>query len=541
MDPMIIFTEAKFVDEFRRLRVHAVNRTKIVTMRLEDLKVAKMFSLYEWSLQLAIDPERQLHKTYKVFWVWLNKLSFMTEAVRSNPFASDIFVWCDIGSFRQNTYNSQKLIRNTDIISPNKMLLMAVKPPHDIYTSGGIVLKYDGVFDNSDFYTAGALLAGYRTTVFDMEQQFLNTVQIYRNRGLFIGDDQPLLQATCARTNLCEFITPYHVRGNKWFGLQYALHTTNAISLWRPHASSSPTWTNPTLFPITRISAFAQRVQNNTSVPRATDRQVTFDAIPSPVCLNSDFRAESNRSVWTMVTDGEEYVRGAQKLGVSVLSNTRRPVDLVVLELKSKPLSTKNWARLQSVGWKRCTVDRIAPTDEQLTYPRFRDQFSKLHLWGMIEYKMVVYLDADTLVVRAVDAIFETEMGSAFMAAGRDYQASTWQPGFNMGVFVVLPSRPEYTRLKRLQKFGLIPFQTSMAEQGFLNVVYRNAWARLPFGYNANLAIYTQDRVYWDKNIDTVRIIHYTMSKPWACDLHYAPVCEIWLRANSSIVSEVLP
>ena len=539
-DPMIIFTEAKFVDKFRKLRKHATDRTRIVTMRLEDLKIAKMFPLDEWSLQLAIDPESKLHKTYKVFWVWLNKLCFMAEAIRDNPFASDIFVWCDIGSFRHTAYNSQKLVHNTDIISPDKMLLMAVKPPHDVYTSGGIVLKQDGVFDNSDFYTAGALLAGYKDTVLDMEQQFLFTIQIYRERALFIGDDQPLLQVTCVRTNLCEFVAPYHVSGDKWFGLQYALHTSNAISLWRPHQSASTTWTNPTLSPVTRISAFAGPAQNNTAAPRAVGRADASGVLDDTPCLNSDFRPESERSVWTMVTDGEAYVRGAEKLGVSVVSNTRAPLDLVVLELKSKPLSTNDWARLRSVGWKRCTVHRIAPVDEESTYPRFRDQFSKLHLWGMVGYKSVVYLDADTLVVQAIDPIFEIEMGVAFLAAGRDYQSGDWRPGFNMGVFVVHPNRREYNRLKRLQKFGLVPFQTSMAEQGFLNVVYRNTWVHLPFEYNANLAIYTQDRAYWDKNIDTVRIIHYTMSKPWACDAHYAPVCAIWLRANSSVGFQAL-
>ena len=120
------------------------------------------------------------------------------------------------------------------------------------------------------------------------------------------------------------------------------------------------------------------------------------------------------------------------------------------------------------------------------------------------------------------------------MAAGRDYARSQWRQGFNMGVFVVRPDLLEYARLKRLQKFGVIAFETAMAEQGFLNVVYRDIWEELPFAYNANLAIYAQDREYWDNNINIVRIIHYTMTKPWACDAHYAPVCAIWLHANAS-------
>jgi len=515
-DPMVIFTEEKFVDRFRQLRKHAGNRTKIVTTRLRDLKIAALFLPAAWSQQLAMDPEAKLHKSYQLFWVWLNKLSFMVQTVRDNPFASEIFVWADIGCFRDETYNGLLLVRNTGIISVDKMLLMAMKPPHNIDTSGGIVAKYDGVFDNSDFFTAGALLAGYKDTVVDMEKKFLHTIQIYRDRDLFIGDDQPLLQFTCVRNNLCEFVTPYHTRGNKWFGLQYALHTNNAVSMWRPYPVASSGHTQ-------HVSRALLR-HNDSSALHGGDTR----------CLNADFRAESERSVWTLLTEGDAYVRGAEKLGLSVLSNTHSPLDLVVMELESKPLSTSNWARLHAVGWKRCTVHRIAPTNEIATFPRFRDQFTKLHLWGMVMYKTVLYLDADTLVVQPIDVVLGTPLGNSFMAAGRDYADGQWRHGFNMGVFVVRPDRLECARLKRLQKFGVVAFETAMAEQGFLNVVYRDTWVQLPFAYNANLAVYVQDRVFWDSNIATIRIIHYTMTKPWACDNHYAPVCAMWLFANAS-------
>jgi len=430
-DPMVIFTESKFVDQFWQLRKHAANRTKIVTSRLEELKIATVFPLAAWSHQLAMDPEAKLHKSYKVFWVWLNKLCFMVEAIQDNPFASDIFVWVDIGSFRDAAYNAQQLVCNTDIISVDKMLMMAVNPPHNIYTSGGIVLKYDGVFDNSDLFTAGALMAGYKVTVVAMERRFLLTMQVYRDRDLFIGDDQPLLQFTCVHSNLCEFVTPYHTPGNKWFGLQYALRTTNAISLWRPY----PLHLEPQVLVPPRQAPRTSPGHNNSSMVHEGET----------CCVNSDFRPEFARSVWTLLTEGDAYVRGAEKLGVSVLSNTHSPLDLVIMELETKPLSASNWARLRAVGWKKCTVHRVAPTNEISTFQRFRDQFTKLHLWRMVMYKTVLYLDADTLVVQSIDVVFKTPLGSSFMAAGRDYARSQWRQGFNMGVFVVRPDLWAYS------------------------------------------------------------------------------------------------
>ena len=233
-DPMVIFTEEKFVTQFLALRSHAANKTRIITTRLEHLKVAQMYTRDTWAKQLWIDPEKNLHKTYKVYWIWLNKLSFMAEAVQMNPFDNDIFVWCDVGSFRDNTYNHAKLLVNMDLIDENRMLLMAVKPPHNTLQNNGMVLKYDAYFENSDWYTGGGIIAGYKNTITITEKLFVQTIAKYKENQHFIGDDQPLLQFTCVKHDMCEFVTPYHIPGNPWFGLQYALHTSNVISLWKP-------------------------------------------------------------------------------------------------------------------------------------------------------------------------------------------------------------------------------------------------------------------------------------------------------------------
>jgi len=217
--------------------LHALNKTQSITTSFDDVKIAKMFSRDAWTQQLLMDREMALHKSYYLFWIWLNKLSWMTEAIKANPFDTDIFVWRDIGSLRGHTYNSDRLVRNLDMISNDKMLIMASGPPHDVENgveNGDVTNKFDGIFRNRDWYTAGAVLAGYKHTVVAMEAMFLQTIQECHAHGLFIGDDQSLLQSTCVQNNICEFVTPYHVQGDKWFGLHYALHTDNVISLWKP-------------------------------------------------------------------------------------------------------------------------------------------------------------------------------------------------------------------------------------------------------------------------------------------------------------------
>eukprot|EP00284_Hemiselmis_tepida_P017536 CAMPEP_0174923918 /NCGR_PEP_ID=MMETSP1355-20121228/6900_1 /TAXON_ID=464990 /ORGANISM="Hemiselmis tepida, Strain CCMP443" /LENGTH=3102 /DNA_ID=CAMNT_0016169659 /DNA_START=138 /DNA_END=9443 /DNA_ORIENTATION=+ len=250
-------------------------------------------------------------------------------------------------------------------------------------------------------------------------------------------------------------------------------------------------------------------------------------------CLNTDFIPEHRTSVWTMLTDDANYVTGAVVLGHSFLLNSNLAFDLVVMELKSKPLGLDAWARLREVGWKRCVVSRIAPLDEEGTFPRFRDQFTKIQLWRMTAYDKILYLDADTLVVKSPDLLLQTDLGWHAIGAAKDIRAGEWVSTFNMGVFLLRPNLIEFRRLSDLQKAGTIAFETTMCEQGWFNEVYKNMWHDIGFVHNANLASYVQDHQAWNSFSSNIRIIHFTMNKPWtACEEAYQPVCEMWQQVH---------
>merc|ERR1712070_637015 len=106
------------------------------------------------------------------------------------------------------------------------------------------------------------------------------------------------------------------------------------------------------------------------------------------------------------------------------------------------------------------------------------------------------------------------DLGRKKIGVARDYGSGKWRPTFNMGVFFIHPDYAEYQRLLHLQKDPLATFEVAMAEQGFLNAVYKSQWHDIGFEYNANLAIFSQDRSYWDSHEARIRILHYTMSKP---------------------------
>ena len=49
------------------------------------------------------------------------------------------------------------------------------------------------------------------------------------------------------------------------------------------------------------------------------------------------------------------------QIGRGVKSHAKMPLDLVVMELKSKSISDEIRIRLKEVGRKRCTVEYISP------------------------------------------------------------------------------------------------------------------------------------------------------------------------------------
>jgi len=249
-------------------------------------------------------------------------------------------------------------------------------------------------------------------------------------------------------------------------------------------------------------------------------------------CLNEDFNPKNSVGVWTMLNDNMDYVKGAAKLGRGVRAKTKTPLDLVVMELRTKPLSEDTWEILRPVGFIKCSVDSIkapAKTRGDLT-----EKFAVLHVWAMEVYERVVFLDADTFVQNSIDDLIHMDLKGKPLGVTKDIRARKWVDTFNSGVMLLRPSKLEHKRLVDLLYSGL-KFEYIMSDQGFLNEVYKNNWHEIGFVNNANLALYQFQREFWDGyKLEDIHIIHYTMQKPWKCRPNgpYGPLCKLWIEAD---------
>jgi len=272
--------------------------------------------------------------------------------------------------------------------------------------------------------------------------------------------------------------------------------------------------------------------ENPKSVTVSSRAQNSKEDSPIHHCINEDFKPKHKVSVWTMLNDNPAYVGGALKMGRGVVKFTKTPIDLVVMELQSKPLTSDQWVDLHKVGFVKCIVESI-PAPEKTRHD-LTEKFAVLHVWAMTVYDTVLFLDADTLVTNSLDSLISLDLNGKNIGVTKDIRAKKWVDSFNSGVLLLHPSINEYKRLRKLLISG-IEFEYIMSDQGFLNVVYKDDWHEIGFVNNANLAVYRFDRKYWDKYpLEQINVIHYTMQKPWKCNAKgsYGPICKVWLEAD---------
>jgi Bacterial protein of unknown function (HtrL_YibB) len=230
-DAMVIFTSHEMIDTMQSLRTHAANRTVIIPFDLNQLELVQKYDTKFWEHQLDIDPEKRIHRSYELFWIWLSKSFFVNQAIQLNPYQSEIFMWSDIGCYRNSRYRSKQMIVQIPLIPEDRILQMAhhePRPPPYIWWN-------DKYTQKPLFYHSGSQMIGYKDTWIRFHGEYLKTVEGFVQRDMFLGEDQTVLQSTCLRViSLCAYVPFSQVSDNHYFGLRYVLHFGGKFDYWYP-------------------------------------------------------------------------------------------------------------------------------------------------------------------------------------------------------------------------------------------------------------------------------------------------------------------
>jgi len=218
------------------------------------------------------------------------------------------------------------------------------------------------------------------------------------------------------------------------------------------------------------------------------------------------------RAYVTLIAGGDAYAPGVETLGRSVRASGST-LPMVLLCTPDVPAATVE--KLAATGWEPRPVEPIAnpaPSGD-LIFARFGNTYTKLRAFALTEVEKAVFLDADTLVLRNIDELFERPD----FAAAPDF----FMPDqFNSGVMVLQPSAARFAAMEA----ALTTSNTyDGGDQGFLNRFFPDWWAmdvahRLPARYNLHHFVFqflAAHDALRRQFLEKIQIVHYTLQKPW--------------------------
>jgi glycogenin len=134
--------------------------------------------------------------------------------------------------------------------------------------------------------------------------------------------------------------------------------------------------------------------------------------------------------------------------------------------------------------------------------------FTKITIWRQTQFRKVLYLDADIVVLQNLDHLFDLD--ETFAAA----PDAGWPDAFNSGFMLVAPDMGEFHALYALAQSG---DSFDGADQGLLNQYYEHKpWHRLSFLYNCTPNAEYQWEPAYRYHKSNIKAAHFIgKNKPW--------------------------
>lgn len=256
--------------------------------------------------------------------------------------------------------------------------------------------------------------------------------------------------------------------------------------------------------------------------------------------LTASKPAGSDTAYVTLVTNSD-YAAGALALVRSIVL-TRTRADIVVLHTGAVPASDLH--EVADLGARLIRAE-LLPTSDAFNErhararlhadapftkgrkPNFHtplDNFVKLRLWQLEDYRRCVFIDADAIVLRNIDRLFGYPQ---FSAAPNVYESLADFHRLNSGVFVAEPSAATFSDM--LAALDTPDTFWKRTDQTFLQSYFPD-WHGLPVFYNMLQYVWFNMPALWDWS--SIGVLHFQYEKPWEKDHpkaeRLAPLIALW-------------
>lgn len=245
----------------------------------------------------------------------------------------------------------------------------------------------------------------------------------------------------------------------------------------------------------------------------------------------------SGKRAYVTIAEGS-FGKGAIALARTLARHSDGP--LICADLGLEP------ADRAALGRLGVELRPIEPVEAAFADPTWAPSMAKLRLFGWTDLERIAYLDSDTIVTGPVDELLGLE---APFAACPDLGIRLSHERFNAGVLALAPDAGLEARLlARVTETDRDGFWASErsdprwlerhpSDQGFLNLWFRDGWARLQPRFNVSKRLYRHHPELWSELVADLRVLHFIGRKPWwpaseeDRERGYEELDELWWRA----------
>ena len=250
---------------------------------------------------------------------------------------------------------------------------------------------------------------------------------------------------------------------------------------------------------------------SNMSVMSSADLKIAADKINLYISdiLENDgsFRREGKLCAFVTVAT-PSYDFGLKALLASIRRHSSIPIIV---------LASRRWAFETGLpGVYLLVVPSLHHEEYAPLRPEIRISLTKLWIFGMLSLRRIVFLDADCLVVKPIDELFD----ASGLCCAADCIESSESARLNSGLIAFDPS-PELRNLV-FEKAHETP-SYDHGDQGMLDIILRPMVKYLPSEYN-----FTRHYSFFhgpEASPEAARVIHYIVKKPW----------ELWYRETPDV------
>jgi hypothetical protein len=179
-----------------------MNQCHIEILEMNDFITSK----YDWMKQYELDDEK--YHTRELYMIWNEKINFLKVASEKNPYHTDWFLWCDMGSLRKPIFQTEDFTRSVvfNHLEKNKTYFFRIHNFH--YHNPYFVNHLEKYLPHKCDLNViqGGFILTHISICKDVHREYYTLLDELYNKQLFIGKDQCCYLSLILRSKLTSVI-----------------------------------------------------------------------------------------------------------------------------------------------------------------------------------------------------------------------------------------------------------------------------------------------------------------------------------------------